>query len=88
MFLEKKGNITENNEGERKLWIDYITIKKKQILASTSYILQEEIHLSDFRPSTCQKSISQLRNLFFLFDFVFLDQFICVLSWEIDLLTW
>jgi len=54
--------------------------KKKQILASTSYILQEEIHLSVFRPSTRQKSISQLRNLFFLFDFVFLDQFICVLS--------
>jgi hypothetical protein len=29
MFLEKKGKITENNEGERKLWIDYITKKKK-----------------------------------------------------------
>jgi len=87
MFSEKKEKITENNKGERKLWIDYIT-KNKIKLASTSYILQEEIHLSVFRPSTRQKSISQLRNLFFLFDFVFLDQFICVLSWEIDLLTW
>ena len=69
--------------------IDHILITKKINLGVNEFhSTRNGFHWGVFKPSYCHKKYIKVKKESPPFDFIFLDQFIGVLSWEINLLTW